>query len=198
MATWQDVTALPPVRTAAPGTAPVSLAEMQMHARIDADDEDMVLGMYVNAATRHVENLSGHRLITQTWTQSFSGLADRLYLALHPVASISSVTYYDTDNASQTLTSGLYRLVKGWEGTYVAQDSDSTYPDTYVRDDAVTVTMVAGYGTAGAACPEELRHAIILIAAQWYESREDAMPMESRPIPNGAMALIAPQRRGWL
>lgn len=198
MASWQDIVALPPVQTAAPGAYPVSLTDMQKHSRIDADDDDASLGAYIAAATRHVENLAGQRLITQTWTQSFSGLADRLYLDVAPVSAITGITYYDADNASQTLTSSLYRLQKAREGVYVEQDSGSTYPDTYVRADAVTVTMTAGYGAAGSATPQELRQAIMLIAAQWYEMREDAMPMESRPIPNGALALIAPQRRGWL
>lgn len=197
MASWRDIVALPPVQTVTPGTDPVSLTELRAHTRVDADDDDASLAAYVAAATRHVENLSGQRLITQTWTQSFSGLADRLYLDIAPVSAVTGITYYDTNNASQTLTSSLYRLQKAREGAYVEQDSGSTYPDTYVRADAVTVTMTAGYG-APAATPRELRQAIMLIAAQWYESREDAMPMESRPIPNGAMALIAPQRRGWL
>lgn len=198
MASWQDITALPPVQTAAPGAPSVSLAEMRMHARIDADDEDLVLAGYITAATRHVEKLAGHKLVTQTWTQSFSGLADRIYLHMHPVSSVSSVTYYDSDNASQTLTSTLYRLVQGWDGNYIARDSASTYPDTYERPDAVTVTMVAGYGASAGNIPDDLRHAVMLLAAQWYESREDALPMEMRPIPNGVMALVAPHRRGWM
>ena len=197
MSSWREIAALPPTRTVAPTISPVSLAELKLHVRVDQADDDAILEAMLNAATAFVENRTGLRLAQQTWTQSFSGLADRLYLTGAPVSSVSSISYYDTANAAQTLTSSLYRLVAGWDGVYVEQDSDSTYPETYTRADAVTVTFVAGFGTTAGSIPDDLRQAVKLIVGHWYETREDAMPMEQRPIPNGAAALMAAHRRGW-
>lgn len=194
----RDVFALPPVLSTAASVLPVSHVDLKAHTRIDADDDDAMVDIYLRGATAFVERRVGQKLITQTWTQAFSGLADKLWLAVSPVASISSVTYYDDDNASQTLTSTYYRLQNGYAGAYVERDSGSTYPTTYDRDDAVTVTMVAGHGAAPASVPYDLRQAIMLIAAHWYEIREDATPMELRSIPMGAEAIMATQRRGWL
>lgn len=193
-----DVVAMPPVQTVAPAKLAVSLPDFKQHARYDAGDDDAMLTEYLRAAQDYVEQLCGRRLIQQTWTQAFSKLDDKLRLAFAPVSSVSQITYYDTDNASQTLTASLYRLQHDYAGAYVERDTDSDYPDTYARADAVTVTFVTGYGTAAQDVPAAIRQAIMLIAAHWSEMREDAVPMDVRSIPTGAKALIATHRRGWM
>lgn len=193
----REIMALPPVQTAGPQNPAVDLADMRQHARIDDAAEDALVQAYVASAAALVEKQSGRKLITQSWRQAFSGFADRLWLSLSPVQSITIVEYYDTANALQTLSSSLYRLQDGGGGAYVERDSDATYPDTYTRDDAVRVTVVAGYGDDSSALPPTLLQAVRLIAGLWSEEREDAVPAELRAIPMGATALIAVERRGW-
>ncbi len=52
---------------AGPGEEPVSLAEAKAFCRIDAADEDALVGALVAAARLHVESLTGRALVTQSW-----------------------------------------------------------------------------------------------------------------------------------
>src|SRR5690606_12599307 len=106
---WKTVM-LAPVRTVAPATMPVSLAEAKAHLRVDHDDQDDLITAQIKAATAYLDGWSGilgRALVTQTWRQDFAGFGDRLPLPLVPVTAIDSVSYFDGDNVHQTLDAGV-------------------------------------------------------------------------------------------
>ena len=116
-------------------------------------------------------------------------------LPFSPVASVSSVTYLDDAGGSQTLAGTAWRLQTGHAGPYVEIDDDVTLPTLDYRDDAVTVTFVAGYGAA-AAVPAAIQHALIMIVAEMYDHREDAVIGQTvARVPIIVDRLVAPYRR---
>ena len=185
---------LKPVRTVAPTTPAVSLDDAKQQCRIDHGDEDEKIKAFVDAATDAIDaygGLSGRALITQTWRQDFDGFfdwrsknagifnpADRapyLRLSIGDVQSVSSITYYDSNNAQQTLSPSVYTVLQDAIGPYVTLQQGQTWPSTAIRDDAVRITWVAGFGNTPDDVPAKYRQAILLLVAQWYENREDVL-----------------------
>lgn len=179
MAGGQVLHGLPaPVRTAAPATNPVSLAEAKAHLRVDHSDHDTRIASLIEGATANLDGYTGilgRALVTQTWRQDFPAFTDLLRLPLRPVASITIVTYYDANNAQQTLASTVYGLFSDALGAYVALKPDQTFPSTYARRDAVSITYVAG--VAASAVPGPIKQAILLQVEILYD-RPDGSPLD--------------------
>ncbi len=172
------MTPLSPVRITAPTETPVSLDAVKEYLRETEADQDDTITAMIEAATTYLDGWSGvlgRCLVTQVWSQSFDDFpaGDDLQLPFPDVSSVT-VTYYDDAGASQTLSSGAYRLVRDARGAKIALDDDQSWPATDDRPDAVTVQMTCGYGAA-TAVPPILRHAIKVLAAAMYEGREGQM-----------------------
>lgn len=182
----------------ASGVYPVTLEEMKVHVgAFDFSDDDDLLTSYIEAATQHFDGYAGvlgRALITQTWRQDFDAFDCILRVPLRPVQSIASVAYYDSSNVLQTLATSVYTLFNDAIGSYVDTQAAQSWPSAYVRQDAVRVTYVAGYGDNPGDVPAPIRHAIMLLAAHWYENREAVSDKALQKIPLGVDALIAPLR----
>ena len=105
-----------------------------------------------------------------------------------PVQSITSVSYYDANNALQTLTSGtdFYACLPTEKPAFI--EPLTVFPISYYRTDAVSLIYSAGYSTL----PPALDEAICLLVGAWIENREDflAMPTMFPSVPIGVQALI--------
>lgn len=189
---------LAPVRTAAPAVLPVSLDEAKAHLRVDGTDEDNLITNLIKAATSYVDGYAGilgRALITQTWRRDFSTFADMMRLPVRDAISISSITYYDTANASQTLATTVYQLLADEGGPYAALKPDQTWPSCYSRADAVRVTWTAGYGAAATDVPDAIKQALLLIIGDYYRSRENnVIGTINSELPMASRHLLAPFR----
>jgi uncharacterized phiE125 gp8 family phage protein len=186
---------LAPVRVSQPTTTPVSLIEAKAHLRVDHNDDDTLIGSLIAAAVDHLDGWSGilgRALVTQTWRQDFADFGC-LRLALGPVASIEKIEYFDGDNANQTLADTVYTHFTDARGSYVDLKPDQSWPGTYSRPDAVSVTYVAGVPVNDV--PAALKAAILLMVGNWYANREATTETTMTELPLGAYALIAPYRR---
>lgn len=175
---------LKPVRTAAPSVKPVVLAEIKRQVRVLHDDDDSDLDAYLDAAIEHLDGYAGilgRALINQSWRQDFGTFACVMRLPLEPVSSVTSVTYYDGDNAQQTLATSVYTVLTDDRGPYIALKYGQSWPSTYSRRDAVSVTFVAGYGAAATDVPARIKQAIKLHAAHMYEVRETSTESQLYP-----------------
>lgn len=188
---------LAPVLVTAPASPPVTLSEVKAHCRVEGSDYDDQLTGFVEAATAHLDGRTGvlgRAIVTQTWRQDFNGFGGSvLRLPLAPVASITSVTYYDTDGAQQTLASSVYELCEDALGPYVALKVGQAWPSTYARRDAVSVTFVAGNDVADV--PRPLKQAVQLLAGHYFMNREAVSPVNMVSVPATVDALIKPFRR---
>lgn len=185
---------LSPVRTVAPVETPVSLTEVKAHCRVDGTDSDPVLKALLEAAVDHLDGYTGilgRALVTQTWRQDFASF-DCLRLVVGPVDSITNITYFDADNASQTLSTDVFALRKNEIGAYVDLKADQDWPGVYARPDAVSVTYVSGSEASDA--PAAIKAAIMLLVSHWNENREAVSENAMTELPMAVNALIAPYR----
>ncbi|MGB3390760.1 MAG: head-tail connector protein, partial [Pseudaminobacter sp.] len=185
---------LAPVRTVAPVNMPVSLSEAKAHLRVDHDDQDDLITAQIKAATAWLDGYAGilgRALITQTWRQDFAGFADRLTLPVSPVIAVVSVSYFDAGNVQQTLDTGVYDLFADARGAYVTLRPGQSWPASFRRTDAVSVTFTAGYDAA-ADVPEPIRQAILLIVQRLFDGADTEI---DSAIERTVHALIAPYRK---
>lgn len=171
----------------------VNLNDVKSFLRVDevSSEEDALLLSLIRVAQTLIEQHTNLILASQTF---------KLYLPEFPVyplkfpvskvSSISSITYYDENNVSQTLSSGIYELDnKRKINTLVLVDGES-WPDTYKRANAITITYVAGHATA-TAIPDTLKHAIKVIVGNLYEKRVTTNGQVFNPI---IKALLEPYK----
>lgn len=180
-----------------PAAEPLTVAELKAWSRIDHDAEDSLLAGLISAARDYVERHVEVKLITQTWRLSdraFPVFSTAMELDLRPVQSVTEIAYTDADGVAQTVDLSAVTMVADEWSTLVYPAAD--WPVTNGAADNVKIVAVAGYGDAAAVASRVpgLRHAISLIAAHWYENREESTPLQTRQIPMGAERLMALHR----
>lgn len=182
------------IEVTAPVLEPVTLAQAKEHLREDGDAQDAVINGMIPAARRLVEARSWRALITQTWDFTFRRFPTgrEMYVPMSPVSSITSVTYRDTDNATQTLSSANYLTDFSEEPAVIRLLEGQTWPDTYFnRPSAVVIRAVVGYGAATTDVPENFIQAMNLAIGHWYSHRDSVIVGEiSKKIEEGIDTLI--------
>lgn len=186
-------------RTTAAASFPVTLDEAKAHLRVDLTDEDPLIDGLIASATATVEEMSGRPLIAQTWDLSMNGASGEVVLPMTPVQSLGAITYYDADEAPQTADVADFHLFRDLQRAWVEPKTGKAWPDVFSRPDGLTISFIAGYGTAAEDVPVEIRQAILVVIAHWYENRGLVKwGTLSRPIELTVNALIGLHRRGWV
>ena len=168
----------------------ITVAQLKEHLRVDSSDEDTLIQAYRDAAIGWVEDYCNTRLGDVTAV----GYMDYFYNArfpIGPVQSITSVTYLDTANASQTLATSKYWFDIKTKATRITFDSvPDLYDDTF---NAVQVNMVVGYPEA--AIPQPIITAIRLMVANLYEMRQPVLAGTGAiQVPLGMYSILSPYR----
>ena len=136
--------------------APVDVAQLKSHARIDHSESDSELDIILGAVTERVEDVTRVAMVKRTFVQTIYGLLNRrVELSRAPVISITSVT-----DGSDT-------LVKGEDEDYVLK-GDHLYLAS-LPDDTLMVTYEAGLAETAADVPPSLREQVLRFAATVYE-----------------------------
>lgn len=163
-------------RTTDASTEPVTLSEVKTYLRIDHDHEDdLISDIIIPSVRQFCEQQTRRAFIQQTWTKTLPDFpcGRRIYLDRPPLSSVTSVTYYDEDGASQTLASSRYAVNTDNEPGFIQLDSNQSWP--VVDDDSqpgVTITYVAGYGSAASDVPAALKQAQLYIINHWWRNRD--------------------------
>lgn len=161
----------------APAVEPVSVDDMAEHLKLTSRDEDAFLTGLIVAAREHAETVTRRALCTQTWDWNLDcwPACAVFEVPLPPLASVSSIKYYDTSAVQQTWATSNYQ-VSTYAGA-MAEPGRISYaagvatPALQVeRRDPVTIRFVAGYGVA-AAVPQPIRTAIKFLVAEMWTRR---------------------------
>lgn len=172
-------------RTVEPSASPVTLAEIKSHLRIDIADDDALIDSYIAAAVRTCEEQTRRAFMPQTWRLTLDAFPDGslnsaispavegwdILLPRPPFASLTSISYKDTDGATQTLAASEYITLGDDEPARVALAYGKTWPDSYAQPGGVAITYTCGYASA-AAVPDAIKHAIRFLVGHYYENRE--------------------------
>ena len=153
---------------------PVSLSDAKAHLMITGGDHDVVLLRKIGAATQVAEALvRGHTKFVQgthdVTLGEFPGNSGRITLPLPPLKSITHVRYYNSTNGASTLSSTVWDEVKPAKMPgFIEPKSGETWPDTYLRPDAVSVRCVVGYGTKDDV-PEIAKEAVLVLTESLFD-----------------------------
>jgi uncharacterized phiE125 gp8 family phage protein len=157
-----------------PTTEVVTLAEAKRQLFLAESDtsQDAELLLRIQAVREQWEHDTDSVLLTQTLSvtsEMFSGR--EIKLDRGPVASITHIKYYDSNDTLQTFSSSKYSLDPA-EGEIELKWNES-WPTTSIRWDAVKITYVAGNATV-AAVPAIAKQAMLLLIAYYhYGNRGD-------------------------
>lgn len=188
-------------RISAPSIQPVTISECKDHMRIEHTDDDVLISSLIDVAVNYLDvtGMLGKAMITQTWAEHFAPNPSTVHLSITPVQSVSSIQYYDANNALQTDTLSNYYIIgtKGYKTIY--PKSGYTWPTVFKRDDAIKITYVVGFGDAATDVPTTVRHAIKMLVANYYENRENELiGTISKTLPFGVEQLINMERNSWV
>ena len=128
-----------------PTTEPLSLTEAKKHLEITPSDDvhDAEIRRLIVAAREVWEHDTQSLTTSRTVIEKLDSWPDDCWRFYYrPVVSLTSVSYYDSANASQTLSSSVYSLDASNRKLLLAVSQ--TYPAIESRWDAVTVTYIAG------------------------------------------------------
>lgn len=186
------------IRSAAPASEPVTLAEAKAHCRVDFTDDDDLIGGLVSAAVAQVDaqGILGRAMVTQDWAQWEPQSPGWVKLDLGPFQSLVSVEYYDADGVLQTATLSDFETRLSGDFVIVKPKDNAAWPNADARPDAIKITYRVGYGAASDV-PSNIKQAILMMVAHWYENREAASEAKMMEVPMGVEYLLGNERVGW-
>lgn len=155
----------------------LSLDDIKAHISELSDDSDVNISRLLSAAVSFVEESLGITLLETTRTMTLSDfptLNEPVSFEYPPLTSVTSVQYYDLQNASQTLveTTDFNVIAPYRMPGMIVPIPDTNWPDTKARMDAITITYVSGFGTTHASIPENCKHLLRMLVAHYDRNRE--------------------------
>jgi uncharacterized phiE125 gp8 family phage protein len=157
-----------PASVSAPATEPISAVNAKAHARIDGTDEDTLVALYIAAARDHVERYCGVRFAERTAVAIKCGSwADFIQLPEAPVASVSGITYIDTEGATQTLSTDVYEVRADGLDCSIVLKYNQVWPSIQLGS-RITVTATIGSATV----PGAVTAAMLMLFGHLFANRE--------------------------
>jgi len=182
----------------APSTEPLTLTEVKTYLRVDDTVENDLITSLITVARQAVEGRTWMPLISQTWAMQFD--YDELNLLVWnvnkaPLISVSSVTYYDSNNDLQTLAATEYEYdIYGSPARFRLK----SVPTCYDRMNTLQLNFVCGYANA-AAVPTPIKQAMYMIIGHLYENRQTIITgTQVNEIPMSSEYLLQPYRNNFI
>ena len=178
--------------------ADLPMEAFRAHLRLGtgfADDaiQDEVLESYIRAALAAIEARLGKVLITRSYRWELTGwsTATRQAFPVAPVTAVTSVNVLDRNGAQTGVDPALYDLQRDTHRPVLVA-TGAGLPGVPAGGSA-EISFEAGYGAAWDDVPSDLRQAVFLLAAHYYENRRDTSG-SSGLMPFGVMALLETYR----
>lgn len=156
---------------------PVTLSEVKTYLRIDGTDYDDILTPLIKTVRLQAEKYTGRDFINKTWKtylDEFPYCSDAgIKILKSKLQSITSIQYYDNNNALQTLSSSDYYITDNSNYSVIYINSSASYPDTYDRKQAAIITFVSGYGATASDVPQDLKQAMLAHISYLFENTGD-------------------------
>ncbi len=159
----------------------ITLEELMAQVRVDAHDEDDLLGALIVAARKHTEKRIGRKIRKQTWRMQLAHFPwkDELYLPYPPFVAIEHVKFTDRDgdlntshdiNSSPVVTSTTFSFEVDTEPGFIFLNPSAAWP----TDSLFTGLPVEIQFQCGLEAPldKDLYQAMLMLAGHWFQHRE--------------------------
>lgn len=156
-----------------PAAEPVALANVKSHLRVDHGLDDTLIEGLITVARQEAEKITRRALITQTWELVLDRFpCHEITAPLPPLQSVTSIKYYDTDGAEQTLDAAAYQVDTDSAPARIIPAYGLIWPTTRDQLNTVRIQFIAGYGDADTNIPQAIKQWIMIRVATLYENRE--------------------------
>lgn len=179
-----------------PAVEPVTLDDAKAFLKVETADDDDVIAALIAGARVHVEAQTRRALITQSWRLIRDAWpADgRVPVLPAPLRQLSAARAYRLDGTTQAIDPAGFIIEVG-AAPAVLTFANGALPAPGRVAAGIELDIVAGYGDAATDVPADLRQAIRLLVAHWYENRGlIAAGQQVGLMPASAAALVAPYR----
>lgn len=153
---------------------PVTLAEAKQHAHITSTNDDATIQRFIRTAREAAEERMNRGLFTQTWKVALGGFAWDIHLPrAAPLASVTTVEYYDVIGTLLTLPSTYYDVDTLSRPGRITLAANQMWPalQSIRRSPRVIITYVIGWSSV-ALIPERIKQGIRMYVAYLDADRE--------------------------
>lgn len=183
----------------APPSAAVPVRAFAEHLRLGtgfADDgsQDAVLELYLRAAMAAIEARLGRVLLARafTWTVNSWREGSSQPLPVAPVRSVEAVMLVDADGSEVQADPDAWSVLRDSQRPRLVGRFGRSLPKI-PRSGRAEVRFTAGFGAGWDDVPADLRQAVFLLAAHFYENRDDT-GIVAGSMPFGVLVLIEAYR----
>lgn len=174
-----------------PTEEPVTSAALRQHLRLEDGDGDLLASL-ISAARMTIEAQSGLRLMLQKWRILIDQWPQEILpLAIRPVREISAVGLV---GARSILPQSSYELQQIGDRS-VLRIITNELPEPKQSRFGIRIDLMAGFGTTPDAVPQDLRLAVMSLAAHWYDL-EDWTQSHVRHAMPANIAMLVDNHRG--
>ena len=183
----------------APPSAAIPVRAFGQHLRLgsgfsDDGSEDAVLEQYLRAAMAAIEARLGLALLARSfsWTVTRWQSETSQGLPTGPVQSVDEILMIAADASETQVISTAWHLVRDARRPRLLGGGGQPLPPI-PRSGQAEIRFTAGFGTAWESVPADLRQAVFLLAAHFYEHRnEDITARDTMPF--GVLVLMESYR----
>lgn len=183
----------------APPAAAIPVRAFAEHLRLGsgfADDgsQDAVLELYLRAAMAAVEARIGRALLSRafTWTVTRWREDASQGLPVAPVTSVDAIRLIGAEGDETDVDPEAWSLLRDGQRPRLVGRFGRSLPRIPQTGHA-EIRFTAGYGDDWDGLPADLRHAVFLLAATYYENRAEP-GQASGTMPFGVLVLLEPYR----
>ena len=149
----------------------VTLEEARQQLRLDAHDEDLLLGAKLDAAQAELELLTGLKLCQQTLELQLEGWPTEITVPVRPV-TVAEIRYTAVGGPTITLSESDYVTRRRNGFTRIRPASGKSWPQL-ADDGLIRITLSAGFADTDPDL-QIARAAILVKTASMFENREGA------------------------
>lgn len=183
----------------APPSAAVPVRAFAEHLALGsgfADDgaQDSVLELYLRAAMAAIEARLGRALLAREFAWSLACWREEASqtMPIGPVQSVESVTLVGADGSEEAADPDTWSVLRDSQRPRLVGRFGRSLP-RIPRGGRAEVRFVAGFGGSWGAVPADLRQAVFLLAAHFYENRTETGTVAGT-MPFGVLVLIEAYR----
>jgi uncharacterized phiE125 gp8 family phage protein len=174
-----------------PASEPLTLVEAKAFLRVEHGDDDDVITALIAAARVHVEAMTRRALLLQTWRfvrDAWPGCG-RFAPRIGPLRELVAARVFDADGAARDIDGESF-VVDAAANVIAAPCFALPAPGR--AQAGIALDVLCGYGADATDVPADLRQAIRLLLAHWYDNR--VATGDGAVVPAGVRALLAPYR----
>lgn len=184
----------------APQAAAVPVRAFGEHLRLGtgfADDgsEDAVLELYLRSAMAAIEARIGRALLSREFSWTVTRWREEACqgLPIGPVSAIDAITLVGPDGIETPVDSETWSVLRDSQRPRLVGRFGRNLP-RIPRSGHAEVRFTAGYGAAWSDVPADLRQAVFMLAAHFYDHRSEGAVSGTALIPFGVLVLIEAYR----